>query len=478
MKRQIFGKDTRIVIIVFIVSRIIAGWLGLHLDESPLFQYWQYLDVETLRHHLLRGVWYDHAQPPGFNLFLGIILKLSGAYSLPVFSILLKIITLVNALLLLDILKKLATGYIPLLLCLLYLISPAALLFECELFYTGFITLMLLISMRALVGFQHKQNAFHAAGIFLPLVVVCLTRSMYHLLWLLVLALVILAYYYRKKGWRPLFISAILSLLLVGGWYFKNYLIFGSFSASSWIGMNLSRNVFHDNEVGDSTRIEAYAPFLKVSEYRKFLSGDAEKKYAGLNDRDLLNEFKNDSIVNRNHIAYIELSKQYMAADLKHIRTHPFAYLQNVVQSAIIFFAPATRYSRVEAPSKKIKYYDAVYSFNLSQFANGKQQRRVALTISAIPKLLIYACTFFLLLRPAIKRGRTNIRTVFSSISLLNRAIIWIILFIFLVGSLLEHYENMRFRYEIEPLFLILLGQVLTMLVQNTRHLSDTEQMP
>jgi hypothetical protein len=32
------------------------------------------------------------------------------------------------------------------------------------------------------------------------------------------------------------------------------------------------------------------------------------------------------------------------------------------------------------------------------------------------------------------------------------------------VGSLFEHYENMRFRFETEPLFLILAAQVYTIL--------------
>jgi hypothetical protein len=33
--------------------------------------------------------------------------------------------------------------------------------------------------------------------------------------------------------------------------------------------------------------------------------------------------------------------------------------------------------------------------------------------------------------------------------------------FVFCVSSFFEHYENMRFRYEIEPLFLLLAMQAL-----------------
>ena len=47
--------------------------------------------------------------------------------------------------------------------------------------------------------------------------------------------------------------------------------------------------------------------------------------------------------------------------------------------------------------SKKIRYYDVVYSFNLSHFAKGKQQRRIALLLSALPKMLLYAFVFLML---------------------------------------------------------------------------------
>jgi len=126
--------------------------------------------------------------------------------------------------------------------------------------------------------------------------------------------------------------------------------------------------------------------------------------------------------------------------------------LKNVLQSTIIFFTPATRYPLAEEKAGKIKYYDAVYSFNLSHFAEGKQQRRIALTLSAIPKLLFYLTVFFFLAKFVIRNKK---------ISLLNLFITITIVFVFSVSSLFEHYENMRFRYEIEPLFLILLAQVM-----------------
>jgi hypothetical protein len=394
-------------------------------------------------------------------LLLGIVLKLSGPHAPLAFNILFKTLTLINVFLLLHILKQLISNRnLPLIISLIYLLSPATLILETELFYTTFISMLLLLSVFFLLHFQQKQNWLNGLGIFFPLAILCLTRSMYHVAWLLVIALAVLFYYRSKNGLGKLALSAFLSLALVAGWYVKNYFVFGSFSTSTWIGMNISRNVFHDNEIKDSARIEAYEPFSKISYYKKFISGNLKKKFAGLDDRDLLTEMKNGTFINENHIDYIEVSKKYMEASKEYVKAHPIAYLKNVLQSGIIFFTPATRYMIAEEKAGKMKYYDAVYSFNLSPFAEGKQQRRIALAISSIPKLLIYLIVFFFISCLAIRNKK---------IGLLNFIITITIGFVFIISSLFEHYENMRFRYEIEPLFLILLAQVIAVFILNEK---------
>jgi hypothetical protein len=451
------GKDASLIIFIFIVSRIIIYFFGVHFRYDALLKYWQYLDVETLKHNLLKGVWYDHAQPPVFNLFLGTVLKIFGDHAEFVFALIFKLITLVNTLLILAILKSLTTHRnLPLIISLIYLLSPASMILENELFYTTFISMLLLLGSFFLLRLQERITWKAATGFLLPLVIVCLSRSMYHLLWLFVISLAIIFYYRRRNGIGKFAVVTVCALLVVGSVYVKNYFIFGKFSTSSWIGMNLSRNVFHYETISDSSKIEAIEPFSQVSVYRPFLQVDYEKKYGGLNDLDLLREYKNntDSLLNMNNAAYIEISDKYLDASKKEIRAKPMAYLKNVVQSSIIFFAPATRYPLAEQEVKKIKYYDVVYSFNLSHFAEGKQQRRIALLLSAVPKMLVYLLVFFFILRQAFRTRRMSLFNVF---------LLTTIAYVFALSSLVEHYENMRFRYEIEPLFLLLLGQVLAL---------------
>ncbi|PWT78485.1 MAG: hypothetical protein C5B59_01655 [Bacteroidetes bacterium] len=450
------NRDILLIILFFIISRIIVTLLGIRMNQVALYLYWQYLDVETLRHHLMLGVWYDHAQPPVFNILLGLILKLTGSGAPFVFEWVFKLISLINSLLILSMLKEIGVSrMIALFLSLLYLLSPATLLYETELFYTTFISLFLLLTVRSLIKFEKTPGLRTGWGIFIPLAITCLTRSMYHILWFFLVIVLVFLHFRKRKIGNTWLLSAIAPFLIVFCWYLKNWVIFGTFSASTWIGMNFARNVFHDNIVTDSSKIEAYSPFSKISTYQPFISGELSRKFSGVNDRDLLKEFKNDSFVNENHIDYIEVSKKYMDASKQYVKQHPIAYLKNVAQSSLIFFTSATRYPMIEDKSDQIRYYDIIYSFNLSHFAKGKEQRRIALALSAIPKLIIYLLVFYLIIRTAIRT---------RDISLYNLFIIFTILFVFGVSTLLEHYENMRFRYEIEPLFLLLAGQALSVL--------------
>ncbi len=271
MKSITGSRQVLIITAVFIVSRIVAIGAGLRMDDWALSAYWQYLDLETLKNHLLAGVWYDHAQPPVFNLFLGIVLKFGGGHSLQIFAVILRLISLGNALLLFSILKRISTlSFFPLVAALLFLLSPATLLFECELFYTSSVSLLLLVSVYFLIRLSESKNHWFAFGFMAPLAILCLTRSVYHIFWLLLVSAVMIVYFRKTTVMKSLALASLAAIFLVGSWYVKNKILFGKFTTSTWIGMNLARNVFHDNEIKDSNRIEAYLPFSKISGYRQF----------------------------------------------------------------------------------------------------------------------------------------------------------------------------------------------------------------
>ena len=148
MPKKPFFRDIALILLAFIISRVFAYLAGVRLSGEALYSYWQYLDVKTLTNNLLRGVWFDHAQPPFFNLLLGMGLKTFGKNSILAFAFLLHLISLANVLLLHSIARCLGISrLLALWVAIAYSISPATILFESELFYTTLISLLLLISV-------------------------------------------------------------------------------------------------------------------------------------------------------------------------------------------------------------------------------------------------------------------------------------------------------------------------------------------
>ena len=74
------------------------------------------------------------------------------------------------------------------------------------------------------------------------------------------------------------------------------------------------------------------------------------------------------------------------------------------------------------------------------------------MVVSALPKILLYATVFGWLFLKWFRNRK---------LSPLQWFILLTIAYSFCLSSVFEHYENMRFRFETEPLFLLLLTQAI-----------------
>ena len=75
-KNQNIWRHFVFIIFVFLISRIVFYLIGVRFDFQPLYFYLQIIDPRLLKTDLIRSIVYLHSQPPLFNLFLGIVLKL------------------------------------------------------------------------------------------------------------------------------------------------------------------------------------------------------------------------------------------------------------------------------------------------------------------------------------------------------------------------------------------------------------------
>src|SRR6267154_1975336 len=71
----------------FVMSRLIYRALGVRFSADPVNYYIQFLDPELLRHDLLRSLFYMRDQPPGFNGFVGVVLKLFPVHYAEAFGV-------------------------------------------------------------------------------------------------------------------------------------------------------------------------------------------------------------------------------------------------------------------------------------------------------------------------------------------------------------------------------------------------------
>ena len=99
---------------------------------------------------------------------------------------------------------------------------------------------MLCASGLFLLLFFRTQQRRYAVAFFVVLAIVLLTRSSYHLVFLIAIA-VLVAWASPLRARQVLLIAA-LPVLIVTLWYAKNLVMFDTFSSSSWLGMNLARD--------------------------------------------------------------------------------------------------------------------------------------------------------------------------------------------------------------------------------------------
>ena len=193
--------DYIIVVGLFAVSRILYALLGVQFDSTTLPGYMQFIDQQLLRERLLESLWYFHAHPPLLNLFTGVGLKLFGDHADVYFSLSFHALGLAMALAVyLLTLRLTAARPAAVVATALLVFSPAFVLYENWLMYTFPSAALLTISALLLHQYLATRDTRWAAAFFTVLAILLLTRSIFHLAWM-VLVTVLLAVILRR-WWR------------------------------------------------------------------------------------------------------------------------------------------------------------------------------------------------------------------------------------------------------------------------------------
>ena len=230
----------RILIFFFIITRIFYYFIGIRFDITPLYWFFQFIDPLLLKTELLKSVLYLHTQPPGFNLFLGLIIKLANNSEVLIFTLAYQMIGLIMVLSLYTILRKLAVPLrITLPLTMFFAISPPVIFLENWLFYTYPATCLLALSLIFLNNYFDKRAYTHLFFFFSTIALIVLTRSLFHPIWFIITLVGIVAY--DRHNAKRIILCALLPLLIISAVHVKNYVLFKQVGLSSWFGMNLAK---------------------------------------------------------------------------------------------------------------------------------------------------------------------------------------------------------------------------------------------
>ena len=453
---------------VFVLSRVAFSLAGIRFDGSVLdgtksTDMYQLVDVHLLRDQLVTSVWHLESQPPLFNLFSGLVLKLPHALQIPAetssFLCLGLILVLATYLLLEEL-------WVPRWIAVaatvaLVVVAPSFVLFENWLSYVLPTATLLTVSVLLLLRYLRTRQWGYGFAFFAGVSAVVLLNSTYQIEWLVVV--VGLAVVAARHRWRHVLMVAAIPVLLVGAWYVKDAVMFGAASTSSWLGMNLARDVLYKAPPTKITVLEKNGTLTPLAGLPPFQNPDTyvprfvKPGHTGTPALDQL--YKADGSANFNNPLYASLSSQYLHDDLAFIAAHPGEYATDVNISVRNWFTASDQNFTPVANWHLIKGYTQIYDPSV------EWQPRIAPAVALVaffahqpPALgtlsyqavLLYALTLIGLPIIVWRRRRDDAGLAGTL------AFLWLTVgYAFVVTSLIEVGENERFRFELGTLPLV-----------------------
>lgn len=459
-----------LLLVLYLGSRVFYFLQGIRFDVAPLDYYMQFIDSLLLRTRFLESVYYLHSQPPLFNLFLGGILHLFPNHYSLAFHILYLGMGLVFAVSMLALSTRLGVHpWVGFGLALLFVVSPPAILYENWLYYTYPIATLLCLSGLFLSNFLRKGRWRDASIFFGLLALIVLTWGLFHIAWLLLpIALLLFLGPNRRVALVSFSIPFVVCLAL----YLKNFVVFGTFGSSSWIGMSLARvtiGVLPKEEVralvsdGTISGLAVIAPYSPLEAYRSVAELPAtERTGIPLLDQ----EMKSTGFVNYHNLRYVAISEQYRRDALRVIRARARVLLLSLRESVYHFSRPASEYVFLDANAAKIPMIDRFFDiFVYGQF----RERDLAGTTGPLKRQILEGGWFIIAAYVVAyvgggallwRRVRTRKLRNPSTVTLL---FLWsTVIYVTAVGTILEIGENNRFRFVIDPFVLAIVALVAT----------------
>jgi len=460
---KVSTNEIVLVLSLVVATRIGYSLLGVRFNTSVIGTFWQFLDQDLLHHDLIRSVWALHSQPPLMNLLAGLFLKLPQTLGNHLFHALFLLGSLAMSVALLVLQVRLGISRaIRVTATLLFVLSPAVVLYENFFFYTHLATVMVALAALFLYRFVGQEHLVDGALFFSLMAAATLTRSLYHpiILLLLALALVCIGAGFRRR----VLLAAALPLLIAGAWFLRGYVLFGVPSGSSWLGMSLAQMVGRMIPEGelhelakDSPRaaILRIRPFSPITDYNGMIPRPKPSGYRALDD-----PFKENGLPNFNYRSYIPISGRYLDAFFWLLQKNPTPYCKAVWASQVLFFRSPSDSEWLGANLVRIEPVDRWFRLlvygQLERFGGTLSPRSVSWSLVVLLPIVICRSLWWALSR--IRRYGWRDPSAVTVLFMLG-----MIAWVYAVGNLCELGENNRFLYLVLPLAMVLTAKTVSL---------------
>ncbi len=462
------------VLAAFAVSRILYYLAGFRFNATPVETFWQMIDPALMRTDLFRSLWYLHMQPPGYNFAVGLTIKLFPArYGAVLWAVQIAMGAAIAVLLFRLICRLGVPAGWACVLSSIFMISPGCVLFENLASYEYSVLLFLLLSALALARFCESLATRWAAVFFGCLLLLGFIRNSFHIVYLLAIAAGLL--WFLPAGRRAILIGVLPAVLIGGGIYVKNGLLFGRFVSSTWAGMATGVTTsfqLSDDEADDLvkrgivTPLARIPPFSPLSEYEPYIHRPLPTGIPVL-DQDTTST----GHPNFNNPAYLQLHDQYLANSLAIWRHYPIAYVRSVTIACFSYFRPASDSEYFDAAPVPIQAWERAFSAVVFGQMRRTEDREDALELKEAGhnfSRVLYTGMFLLVVIPAtviwgaaqlVTPGRRR-RWTQAQLMVLG-FILFTIVYLTLVSTLLSSFDGNRYRFPLDGFFIALFGGML-----------------
>lgn len=471
------GTDRWVVVGVVLLTRLLYGRAGVVFDASGLEYSSQLLDPVVLQDRTMESIWYLHAQPPAFNLFVGVVLRWSPFAAGPSFHAAYLVLGVALALGVHDLTRLLHVGRrLAVAVTILICCAPATVLYENWLSYEYPVATMLVLLVVA--GTRYARDG-HTAALLTAVALATLatlTRSLLHPIWLVGAIALLLVCRRPPKPWGVTAAIAAVPLLLVAGLLIKNAVLFDSPQLSSWLGYNASKVALEPLTADQRAQLASEGVLgARVDEPCVPAHPDVPALAEPLKRRPADSADPTAEVPNYNDECLIAKNQRLQRESVAAARAHPRWLARNVVGAGEIWASPSTMtpfvfFNReaiapVDEAYRRVLLLDVTWDPPVAvptawPVAMSAPDRRFHLS------LVIVGATAAVIAAAFAAAVTWRRRTPARFAVLLGGATVALVT---AAGTMLEFGENNRIRFVAEPLTLVLAVAIVAALIRRVR---------